>query len=409
MSDQGFLGVDPNALKLLISSDPTTNSETLLANTKCIWNALKGIKTISVPDQEGSSGKYLGTDGEGLQWSGGDWVKSINGATPDENGEIKIEIPIPERHTLGDEWVSYVGAIPDGGVPYLGQEVSREMYPDLYEYARRKGLMKSEDEWQTCYRDQNGNVPFYSELYGADTFRMPLISSYPKPCDSVDACGTYVSEGLPNIAGTFALDDYLSSRTDYATGPFYDTGINSQGAAGNGAARICGFDASRYNPIYGNSVHVVPNSVQVLWGVYAYGAVPTTTEIDVSEVINELTRIQANALTKDTLYVTESFFDTNSYNWYKKYSNGWLEQGGYIENTKSGLVERVETINLLIPFKTNVYHLQTSINNGTCRTDGYAFWRGSIAAQTATTFNINLDDTNVYFVGVWWTAYGYGS
>lgn len=43
MSDQGFLGVDPNALKLLISSDPTTNSETLLANTKCIWNALKGI------------------------------------------------------------------------------------------------------------------------------------------------------------------------------------------------------------------------------------------------------------------------------------------------------------------------------------------------------------------------------
>ena len=77
-------------------------------------------------------------------------------------------------HAVGEEWHSYSGEIPAGGVPYAGQTVSRETYAALWTYAQNKGLVKTEAEWQALAA--SGNVKFYSDGDGSTTFRMPKIT-----------------------------------------------------------------------------------------------------------------------------------------------------------------------------------------------------------------------------------------
>ncbi|MGN1208776.1 MAG: hypothetical protein ACI4SV_00635, partial [Duodenibacillus sp.] len=92
-------------------------------------------------------------------------VKTVNSKNPDASGNVDIP-----AHAVGDEWHSFTGQIPAGGVPYCGQEVTRETYADLWEYAQNNGLVKTEEEWQALDASQNGNVPFYSDGDGSTTF-----------------------------------------------------------------------------------------------------------------------------------------------------------------------------------------------------------------------------------------------
>lgn len=48
---------------------------------------------------------------------------------------------------VGDEWHSFTGKIPAGGVPYCGQEVTRTTYADLWNYVQTQGLVTTESEW----------------------------------------------------------------------------------------------------------------------------------------------------------------------------------------------------------------------------------------------------------------------
>ena len=95
-------------------------------------------------------------------------------------------------HTVGEEWHSYAGEIPAGGVPYAGQTVSRETYAVLWQYAQDKGLVKPEAEWQTLAA--SGNVKFYSDGDGATTFRMPKVTN-----DATN--GVYAFGVITNVDG----------------------------------------------------------------------------------------------------------------------------------------------------------------------------------------------------------------
>ena len=70
------------------------------------------------------------------------------------------------KHQVGEQWISMDGTIPFGGVPFLGQTVTTEVYKELYNWAVKNNRMISETEWQSLYSSQNGNVPFYA--YGED-------------------------------------------------------------------------------------------------------------------------------------------------------------------------------------------------------------------------------------------------
>ena len=58
---------------------------------------------------------------------------------------------------VGETWFSIDGTIPPGGVPYMGQLVSRALYADLWQYVQEKGNVLTDDEWREQAEAQSGN------------------------------------------------------------------------------------------------------------------------------------------------------------------------------------------------------------------------------------------------------------
>ena len=200
------------------------------------------------------------------------------------------------KHNVGEEWVSYTGIVPDGGVPYSGQEVSRATYSALWDWVNANGLIKSEAEWQEINANQNGNVAFYSSGDGSSTFRMPKISGYAKGALSPSEAGSYQSEGLPNITGGIELAHAGAGRTTVGALTVTDHASNT-GTRGTGSTvtnKVINLDASGSNSIYGNSEHVTPETVSVLYGVYAFGEVINAGELDAETLAAGLSRVEAN-------------------------------------------------------------------------------------------------------------------
>lgn len=207
-------------------------------------------------------------------------------------------------HAVGEEWVSYTGKMPVGGLPYCGQVVTRETYASLWKYVQDNGLVKSETEWDSWSTANGGNVPFYSSGNGTTTFRMPKITGYIKGASSVVAsstekAGSYTREGLPNITGSPILGERNYSAAPAPEGAIYQAKAgNSYAGSSDGDNDYFKFDASRSNPIYGRSDHVTPETTRVLFGVYAYGTVAEYDKLDpgaldVTKITNGLAQLEA--------------------------------------------------------------------------------------------------------------------
>lgn len=227
-------------------------------------------------------------------------VEEIVGASGGGNVELNVG-----KHNVGEEWHSYTGKIPEGGVPYCGQTVTRATYADLWTYVQNQGLVKTESEWQAWASSHGGNVPYYSSGDGSTTFRMPKIIGYLKGASSQSESGTYTPEGLPNITGTLGPSRtlYTTSGTSVPTdGAFLAEAIEGTKVTGiDGASTNVykyTFDASRSNSVYGNSDHVTPETSVVLFGVYAFGEITNQGELDAETLATGLATVEANLETK---------------------------------------------------------------------------------------------------------------
>lgn len=216
-------------------------------------------------------------------------VKTIEGRTPDDNGNISI----PFRN-VGDEWHSFTGQIPAGGVPYCGQEVTRATYADLWAWVQAQGLVKTESEWQALNTSQNGNVPFYSSGDGSTTFRMPKVVGYIKGAVSQSEAGAYTAEGLPNITGY--ISDGAINLSHYADGQWAWLG---SGDIWSGTAHF-NLNASESKSIYGNSDHVTPETSVVLFGVYAFGEITNVGALDADTLATGLAAVETGLATVES-------------------------------------------------------------------------------------------------------------
>ena len=87
--------------------------------------------------------------------------------------------------------------------------------------------------------------------------------------------------------------------------------------------------------------------------IKAFSAATDTGLVDMTGLANDVSVLSANKLDKavdgvSLKYVTETFDDGT--NWYRKWSDGWIEQGG--------VVGGVKTITLNLPMATNNYYVQ---------------------------------------------------
>ena len=179
----------------------------------------------------------------------------------------------------------------------------------------------------------------FGEGDGSTTFNLPDLMD--RFAQGSDVPGQKVEAGLPNITGEINIDNTLAGMSHYegALYPVKSSGYKNSLASNNNGTPVA-FDASRSNPIYGASTTVQPPALTLLPCIKAFDAATNPGLIDITELANEVATHK---------HVNETYNDGT--NWYRKWSDGWLEQGGFAatDNTGRGV------INLLQPYSTEDY------------------------------------------------------
>ncbi len=212
---------------------------------------------------------------------------------------------------LGFEYFSINPNVPLGSLPLIGGTYSRTLYKDLWDWVQTQtGYLKTESEWTILFNKNNGNVPFYSSGDGSTTFRVPSLKCWVKSGSSISEVGSYLEAGLPNITGTireiepgidqqFFVEDVESISFNGAFCNLYGTySVRAFTGPDTGckAPVDVSFDASRSNPIYGESDTVQPPSVVGLWLVKAFSVISNVGNKDLQSVITRMDEIDTNRL-----------------------------------------------------------------------------------------------------------------
>lgn len=131
---------------------------------------------------------------------------------------------------------------------------------------------------------------------------------------------------------------------------------------------------------------------------------PTPASSDNSTQIATTAFVKAQNYINDaslsTVYVVKSYYRNNN-NFYKVYSNGWIEQGGW----KSGFTaaNTFEDITLHKPFSSTYYGIQ--ITGGGSATTIYNYKVGNSSTNSTTSFKLLASNTGA---ACYWFAYGMG-
>lgn len=229
-----------------------------------------------------------------------------------------------------------MSAPPAGYLIANGAAVGRETYPELFAVIGTS----------------------YGEGDGSTTFNLPdLIDRFAQGSNTP---GQKIEAGLPNVTGSFGDRQTGTEKT----GCFYSSTGTSTGSMSDGVniTRYIGLDASRSNPIYGASDTVQPPALTLLPCIKAFDAATNPGLIDITELANDVADLSANKLDKTingttVKYVTETYNDDT--NWYRKWSDGWVEQGGFFGGVSNSLVP----VTLPAPYADTRYIVTVSINS----------------------------------------------
>ena len=253
-------------------------------------------------------------------------------------------------HAVGELWWHYDPKSKPAGVQlFSGQLLSREAYTDHWALVSIKRTVVTEEEWQAQVTS-HGFCQWYSSGDGSTTYRMPLIKDvHPKFVAALAEAGQYLEAGLPQVhltnatAITLQGGEVKSAKTSLleASGSGCGAYFNS---SSNGNTGGVGMDVSNHgyatapsaliaqNPIYGNSDTVQPPSVTCVLGEYVVGSVAVIGEADAESLLAGQTLLEGkvgaleNGVGRASAYITETWSSGTS--WYRKWSDGWIEQGG---------------------------------------------------------------------------------
>ncbi len=295
--------------------------------------------------------------------------------------------------------VSPLNGVPVGTVEYFAMEmppagylkadgsaISREVYPDLFAAI---GTTFGEGDGETTFNlpdlidrfAQGSNAPGQKVEAGLPTFKATLIS---RPFGDGQNPGC-----VWGING--------AAKTIIANGSVV---INNGIGNADTKADVTTIDPSFFNPIYGASETVQPPALTLLPCIKAFDAATNPGLIDITELANDVADHSVNKLDKKVngiavKYVTETYNDGT--NWYRKWSDGWLEQGGQFVVT--GGVGALTVINLNLPSFVKYFSWAANgiVVDGTANAGGYTqtintsinFFKGWGASQ----------DTVVWYAG----------
>ncbi len=272
-------------------------------------------------------------------------------------------------------------AVPEGFLICNGAPVGRTVYPDLFSAI--------------------GTV--YGSGDGSTTFNLPNLIDR-TAWGGMDV-GAVLEAGLPNITGSVGEFRFMSTKSPITEGAFssgdsssvYLSGAETSNASKSKTVR---FDASLSSGIYGNSETVQPPALTLLPCIKAFGAVSNLGELDASQLAQNIAAVSARL---SALSEHSSVYDkgesgtrgTPGYQWYRYYSDGWLEQGGYLDKSTNAT-----TVTFLQPFADASY---ACFKNYSTNSSAAAYYRYlTVYGQTETGFTVYQGNyESVWFACGW--------
>lgn len=294
---------------------------------------------------------------------------------------------------------------PDGSIMCNGATYNRSMYKDFYDYANKKGWVKTETQWQSIAKANGGYCPYYSTGDGSSTFRTPKFAPFMQIAIANANVGKYHQAGLPNITGTITTWSYGGEAwTNPSTnfGAFFadsSAPIKNYEQANPIGNRPYGisFDASRESDVYGKSSTVQPESSE--WSICVVVANKATNlgSVDMADVISAVGQIQAQVgkIPVPKLYVTETWKSGNQ--WYRKWSDGFIEQGGKLDVVGTRTVKTFHK-----PFSNAPAVILTRVSNRLGMSHDAELFPRAITTSNFT-YQINTSDVTALA----WYALGY--
>ena len=215
------------------------------------------------------------------------------------------------------------------------------IYAGFYDYmvgvynAGHTSIFCSEADWQAEIADHNMCGKYVLDTVN-HTIRLPSIWGWVEGVRTESKTGTYNRPSLPNITGN--ATGFGSGHTHTYSGALFQSGSSSGTFGGSGGNHFdLGFDASLSSPVYdsNNTGVVQPQGVQVLIYIVIANTVKTPVQVDIDNIATEL-----NACYGHRVVEFQAPTVANNYTWYRKYADGWVEQGGlYIDDSGSGSTE----------------------------------------------------------------------
>ena len=234
---------------------------------------------------------------------------------------------------------------------------------------------------------------------GGTEFRVPKLVDVFIEAGVAASEGEFITAGLPNITGQ---SNVWGSNSESGA---LKTTITGTAGLGGSVYSIVGnirLDASKSNAIYGNSTTVQPPAVRYRAMVQlAFGATDDAV-VTAGNVVADVSELNSHRVIS-----FQAPTSTNGYTWYRKYADGWVEQGGRCTvPTTNGLSSSSVTVTLPVPMATP--EQATLAYNGMGSTDYYANCENQ-ATLTATTVTIgrwNNGNPTAAARSYMWVLYG---
>ena len=191
---------------------------------------------------------------------------------------------------------------------------------------------------------------------------------------------------LPNITGK-TRTTWSGDREGDATGAFknYQSSNGGSSASGGNNGRTVGatFDASLSSSIYQNDCNTVQPPATQMYLYFYVGNFTKSAEAQTAGLKAELLNGKADVSTPSIQapYLKDTY--VNGTSWYRVWSDGWCEQGGYFNSTVNN---NQCTVTFLKPFQDNNYDIQvTAINS-----EGFGF----VSNKTPTSIMVRVSGGN---------------
>ncbi len=279
---------------------------------------------------------------------------------------------------------------PAGYLKADGTAVGRETYPELF-FAI--GTTFGEGDGSMTF-----NLPDLIERFaqGSNTPAQKLEAGLPNITGAYDASGASLAIRKPSQSNSDPFADYGA----FAVNSYGNLGWSDTIAANAPGAGFT-FSASRSNSIYGNSDTVQPSSLTLLPCIKAFDAATDPGLIDITGLANDVDgKLDKSVNGTAIKYITETYNDGT--NWYRKWSDGWVEQGG----TTSAINNSYEVINLLYPLVTP-YNVSLAPKYFDSDTEGTSFAPSVTCGTNSESYNSSFFRISKTIDGVvMWTASG---